>query len=93
MNSMPSWNLTAPIIFGKRFVPFRRPVFDAAMMEPLLKGRGSRSGVFKSIVLFVNSGEIICLVGSNSVGKTTFLRAISRSLTARGTLASTITGC
>jgi hypothetical protein len=38
MSSMPSLNLTAPIIFGKRFVPFRRRrVFDAAMMELLLK--------------------------------------------------------
>jgi hypothetical protein len=38
MTSMPCWNLTPPIIFGKRFVPFSRGrVFDAPMTGPLLK--------------------------------------------------------
>lgn len=77
------------MIFGKRFVSFRRRrVFDAAMMGPLLKVADlhglRRDAVLKSIAL---PGEIVCLVGSNGAGKTTLLRAISRSLAARGTLA------
>jgi ABC-type branched-subunit amino acid transport system ATPase component len=47
--------------------------------------------VSRSIALFVNPGEIVCVVGSNGVGKTALLRAISRSLAARSP--STITGC
>jgi hypothetical protein len=51
MTSMPYWNVTAPIIFGKRFVPFRRRVFDAAMMEPLLKVADLHTGYGKVKVI------------------------------------------
>ena len=62
------------------------------MTEPLLKIEGLDAGygevrVLKRIALFVNPGEIVCLVGSNGAGKTTLLRAISRIIAAHGTLA------
>jgi branched-chain amino acid transport system ATP-binding protein len=61
------------------------------MSETLLEIAGLSAGygavpVLSDIALEVRRGEIVTLVGSNSAGKTTLLRAISRTLAARGRL-------
>ena len=42
--------------------------------------------VLSGVALVIRPGEIVTLVGSNGAGKTTLLRAISRVISARGTL-------
>jgi branched-chain amino acid transport system ATP-binding protein len=66
---------------------------EAAIVQgaPLLEIAGLNGGygevhVLHGIDLVVREGEIVCLVGSNGAGKTTLLRAISRIITATGTL-------
>ena len=61
------------------------------MSETLLRVAGLAAGygavpVLFDVALTVNAGEIVTLVGSNGAGKTTLLRALSRTLTASGTL-------
>jgi len=63
------------------------PLVKADKPRRFLKIEGLDAGygeapVLKGIALFVNPGEIVCLVGSNSAGKTTLLRAISPILAA-----------
>ncbi len=61
------------------------------MSPPLLQVRGLRAGygeapVLKDVELTVERGEIVALVGSNSAGKTTLLRALSRLISATGSI-------
>ncbi len=57
-------------------------------MAVLLEARGIVAGygdveVLRAVDIFVQSGEIVCLIGSNGAGKTTFLRVLSGMLRAR----------
>ena len=61
------------------------------MSEPLLTIAKLHGGygevrVLHGIDLVVHEGEIVCLVGSNGAGKTTLLRAISRLISATGSI-------
>lgn len=45
---------------------------------------GPRGALFKPVTFQLAAGEVVCLVGPNGVGKSLFLRALSRSPLPRG---------